>query len=53
MATTHAGEVGLITHVQRSRHSRTLDRYVVAFPSGTQKTFWDIQLKGRDQAQVA
>jgi len=43
--TVHTGEVGTIVGVESSRHSPTLDKYEVRFPSGIQKTFWDIQLR--------
>jgi len=35
IVTTHAGQVGTVAHTQPSQHSRTLDKYVVQFPSGS------------------
>ena len=43
--TAHIGEVGSVTRIESSRYSRTLDKYVIQFSSGLEKTFWDVQLK--------
>ena len=43
--TAHIGEVGSVTRIEAIRYSRTLDKYVIQFSSGLEKTFWDVQLK--------
>jgi hypothetical protein len=43
--TTHAGQVGTVSQTQLSRYNRTLYNYEIRFPSGIQRTFWDIQLE--------
>jgi hypothetical protein len=41
----HIGETGSVIRIHSSPQGRTLDKYVVQFSSGIEKTFWDIQLK--------
>jgi hypothetical protein len=55
IATSHIGSAGVITSIRSSRYSSTLDKYLVRFPNGLEKTFWDIQLQRpiRDVAQDA
>jgi hypothetical protein len=43
--TVHVGQLGTVIDHQSSRHAHTLDKYVLRFPSGVEKLFWDIQLK--------
>jgi len=44
------GKTGVIIEVQRSRHSETLDKYLVRFDNQTpdQEFFWDIEVMPKD-----
>jgi hypothetical protein len=46
ITTIDIGKIGTVISIQANQHSRTLDKYVIQFPTGIQKTFWDVQLKG-------
>ena len=49
ISTRHVREIGRVIRIQASRHSRTLDKYLVRFASGVEKEFWDIQLRQVDK----
>ena len=44
------GKTGVVIEIQRSRHSETLDKYVVRFDNQTpdQELFWDIEVNPMD-----
>jgi len=45
-------KVGTVVSIHASQRSRTLDKYVIQFSTGVQKTFWDVQLKGGGKAPL-
>ena len=44
------GKTGVVIEIRRSRHSETLDKYVVRFDNQTpdQELFWDIEVNPMD-----
>jgi hypothetical protein len=52
ISTRHVREIGRVIRIQASRHSHTLDKYLVRFASGVEKQFWDIQLRHVDKHKL-
>ncbi len=45
ISNAHVGELGRVICLKPSRHSVTLDAYLVRLDSGIEREFWDVQLK--------